>query len=177
MNRLFTKITMCLLLALCAVQLAAGEKEAKPWDIIQIGIWRGVGTNQNIVDVYGIRAGLPVCGGKASVNGLEIGLLGAGTDEVNGFQWGVLGAVSEKIRGLALGLVTVSATVNGVRFPNWSLSSTVTRTPVCPGGGLSCAETPCAPRARAPCGCQCAGGAAGARRAPRRRRSRSCRTR
>lgn len=116
MNRLFTKITMCLLLALCAVQLAAGEKEAKPWDIIQIGLWRGVGTNQNIVDVYGVRAGLPVCGGKASVNGLEIGLLGAGTDEVNGFQWGVLGAVSEKIRGLALGLVTVSATVNGVQI-------------------------------------------------------------
>lgn len=116
MNRLFSKLAAVLLLALGAVQLAAAEKTDNPWDIIQIGIWRGVGTNQNIVDVYGIRAGLPVCGGEAAVSGLEIGLLGAGSDEVNGFQWGVLGAVSEKIRGLALGLVTVSTTVNGVQI-------------------------------------------------------------
>lgn len=111
------KLLVCALFAaLLAAPLAANEKESKPWDIVQIGIWDGLGPNQNQVDVYGVRAGLPVCGGTTRVIGAEIGILGAATDEVGGFQWGVLAAVSKKISGVALGIFTKSVTVNGVQI-------------------------------------------------------------
>lgn len=111
------KVLLCAILAaLLAAPLAANESEPKPWDIIQIGIWDGLGPNQNQVDVYGVRAGLPVCGGAAKVIGAEIGILGAATDEVGGFQWGVLAAISKKITGVTLGIFTKSVTVNGVQI-------------------------------------------------------------
>ena len=111
------KFLVCALFAaLLAAPLAANETESKPWDIIQLGAWDGLGPNQNQVEVYGVRAGLPVCGGTAKVIGAEIGILGAATDEVGGFQWGVLAAISKKITGVALGVFTQSVTVNGVQI-------------------------------------------------------------
>ena len=100
-----------------ALPLSAQDKQQNvPYDIVQIGIWDSLATNQNSVEVYGVRAGIPVCGGDAAVCGFEIGILGASSDEVSGFQWGVLAAISKKITGVALGVFTQSVTVNGVQI-------------------------------------------------------------
>lgn len=105
-------ILLAVLFALPAAAQEAREKQAesKPYDIIQLAIWDGVGSNQNEAVVTGFRIGLPVCGGDAAVYGVEIGILGAASRKVYGFQWGVFASVAEAVNGLQLGLVNVAKT-------------------------------------------------------------------
>lgn len=118
MNRMKLNFWIIALAALViALPLSAQDKQQNtPYDIVQIGIWDSLAPNQNSVEVYGVRAGIPVCGGDAAVCGFEIGILGASSDEVSGFQWGVLAAISKKINGLALGLFTMTDVGNGVQI-------------------------------------------------------------
>ena len=67
-------------------QVKEEQGKSRPWEFLQLGVWNGVGSNQNEADVYGFRIGLPVCGGDTEVCGLEVGVLGATSTQVNGLQ-------------------------------------------------------------------------------------------
>ena len=117
------KMRICALalvfLALAAAVGAAEEEQqekSRPWEFIQLGIWYGVGSNQNEADVYGLRLGLPVCGGNTTVSGIELGVLGASSFQVNGFQFAPFAAISNKINGLALSITNFADRVNGVQI-------------------------------------------------------------
>ena len=107
---------IALLIALFALPLSAQETaetkaaEPAPYDIIQLAVWDGIGSNQNEAVVTGLRIGLPVCGGEAPVYGIEIGVLGAASRKVYGFQWGVLASIADSVNGLQVSLVNVAKT-------------------------------------------------------------------
>ena len=105
-----------------ATVVAAEEKQEKqqeeshPWEFLQLGLWTGVGSNQNEADVYGFRIGLPVCGGNTTVCGLELGVLGATSSQVNGLQLAPFATIADKINGLSLGIANIADKVNGVQI-------------------------------------------------------------
>ena len=103
--------------AMAASVDAAEKKEGnRPWEFLQLGVWYGVGSNQNEADVYGFRIGLPVCGGQSTVSGIEIGVLGASSEQVNGLQLGPLAVIANKLNGLSLGIANMADTVNGLQI-------------------------------------------------------------
>ena len=61
------------LMALCFTARANDTQ----WDFLQFGFGPNYPDSQDSVAVYGTRIGLPVCGGKAAVNGLEFAVAGA----------------------------------------------------------------------------------------------------
>jgi len=99
-----------------SVGAAEKQKENRPWEFLQLGVWYGVGSNQNEADVYGFRIGLPVCGGQSTVSGIELGVLGASSEQVNGLQLGPLAVIANKLNGLSLGIANMADTVNGLQI-------------------------------------------------------------
>ncbi len=101
-----------------ASSLGAAEKQEgkRPWEFLQLGVWYGVGSNQNEADVYGFRIGLPVCGGQNTVSGIELGVLGASTQQVNGLQLGPLATIANKLNGLSIAIANMADTVNGLQI-------------------------------------------------------------
>lgn len=119
MKRKMRICTLTLVFLALAAAVGAAEKqkeESRPWEFLQLGVWYGVGSNQNEADVYGFRIGLPVCGGNTTVSGIELGILGASSFQVNGFQFAPFAAISNKINGLALSITNFADTVNGVQI-------------------------------------------------------------
>ena len=118
MKRTMRICTFSLVFLALAVSVGAAEEkeERRPWEFLQLGVWYGVGSNQNEADVYGFRIGLPVCGGQSTVSGIEIGVLGASSEQVNGLQLGPFAVIANKLNGLSLGIANLADTVNGLQI-------------------------------------------------------------
>ncbi len=86
------------LMALCFTARANDTQ----WDFLQFGFGPNYPDSQDSVAVYGTRIGLPVCGGKAAVNGLEFAVAGALSDQVNGVQLGALMSIAKEVNGLQI---------------------------------------------------------------------------
>lgn len=97
-------------------QMKEEQGKSRPWEFLQLGVWYGVGSNQNEADVYGFRIGLPVCGGDTDVSGIELGVLGAASTQVNGLQLAPFATIAKKINGLSLGIANLADKVNGVQI-------------------------------------------------------------
>lgn len=117
------KMRICVLsFVFLALAVAAGaaeeakQEKSRPWEFLQLGIWYGVGSNQNEADVYGFRIGLPVCGGNTAVSGIELGILGASSFQVNGLQLAPFATIANKVNGLALSITNFADRVNGVQI-------------------------------------------------------------
>lgn len=118
MKRTMRICSLALVFLALAASAGAAEKKQdhRPWEFLQLGIWYGVGSNQNEADVYGFRIGLPVCGGNTSVSGIELGILGASSAQVNGLQLAPFATIAGKINGLSLAIANLADTVNGVQI-------------------------------------------------------------
>lgn len=88
------------LMALCFTARADDTK----WDFLQFGFGPNYPDSQDAIAVYGARVGLPVCGGKAAVNGIEFAVVGALSDQVNGIQLGAIMSVAEEVNGVQLSI-------------------------------------------------------------------------
>lgn len=113
-------LTFVFLALAAAVGAAEGQEkqkeESRPWEFLQLGVWYGVGSNQNEANAYGFRIGLPVCGGNSMVCGIELGILGASSFQVNGLQFAPFATIANKVNGLALSITNFADTVNGVQI-------------------------------------------------------------
>lgn len=124
---------------LFAVSFPAGavlnaQEERQSLDVLQIGLWNSVPGNQDAIPVYGLRFGLPFCGGSSAVNGVDFAILGSSSAKVNGFSFAPLftGAMfssgvrrglsvscvnlDSKLQGVAVGAVNVAGEVEGVQI-------------------------------------------------------------
>lgn len=88
------------LMALCFTARADDTK----WDFLQFGFGPNYPDSQDAISVYGARVGLPVSGGKATVNGIEFAVVGALSDQVNGIQLGAIMSVAEEVNGVQLSI-------------------------------------------------------------------------
>ena len=86
------------------------------FDVLQIGMLRSVVTNQDTTPVYGLRFGLPICGGKAPVNGVDFAIIGSQSDIVNGFQYGTFFTIDKDFCGLRIACVNAGEKTAGVEI-------------------------------------------------------------
>lgn len=106
-------------------QLSAGEPAETSssaagqslYDVFQVGVFPGIPPNQNRLPVHGMRFGLPFCGGDATVNGFDFGLLATASNHVNGFSLAPLLTFSDGVcNGFRLALVNKGDTLNGLEI-------------------------------------------------------------
>ncbi len=90
--------------------------ESPEWDFVQIGVWFGVPKQTNNTDVYGIKIGVPFCGGKKKVAGLETAVLCGATDRIEGAQACIITSISKKVVGFQGSIVNFCDDVEGLQF-------------------------------------------------------------
>lgn len=117
------KQTLFAMLILFAVSFPAGttlnaQGSHQSLDVLQIGLWDSVPRNQDVIPVYGLRFGLPFCGGSSTVNGVDFAILGSSSAQMNGFSFAPMftgAAVAGGIRrGLAVSCVNLNSVLQGV---------------------------------------------------------------
>lgn len=87
------------------------------FDIFQIGMLKGAPQTQDTAPVYGLRFGLPVCGGAAAVNGVDFAIIGSQSAKVNGFQYATAFAISdEAMNGVRISCVAAGKKSCGVEI-------------------------------------------------------------
>ncbi|MCP3968637.1 MAG: hypothetical protein GY750_20170 [Lentisphaerae bacterium] len=91
-------------------------EKPKPWDFFQLGFWFGIPPQTEYSDVYGIRVGVPFCGGQGHVYGVETAIFCGGTDYVNGVQACIMVSKSKKVVGFQGAIVTYADEVEGLQL-------------------------------------------------------------
>lgn len=121
---LLTAIAAAAFILPAAVQAEQNYVEPdQSFDIFQIGMLKSAPSTQDTAPVYGLRFGLPVCGGKAAVHGIDFAIVGSQTDNIIGFQYATFFTIaagesyglkiscvnaSEKLRGAEIGAANIS---------------------------------------------------------------------
>lgn len=99
---------------------AQGKQVVEPdqqWDLLQIGMLKSSPTTQDTAPVYGVRFGLPICGGKAQVSGVDFALIGSQSDKVIGFQYATCFNVSnDEVDGVRLSVVNAGGKTIGAEI-------------------------------------------------------------
>ncbi len=85
-------------------------------EILQFGFAFGYPQNQNTIQVWGFRLGLPLCGGTAPVSGVEAALIAAGSDKVQGVQASVFASITKDSSGAQLGLYNYCDSMAGAQI-------------------------------------------------------------
>jgi len=96
----------------CAFSLAAGtppgpspmQRPMDEWTPIQFGFTYRYPSATYNSNVYGLKFGLPICGGVGRVCGMEIALFAAGTEYVRGFQTALFFTEGHMMHGLQASL-------------------------------------------------------------------------
>jgi len=118
------KTLFAALAAAAALLIPAGiqaqQKVVEPnqkYDIFQIGMLKSSPATQDTAEVYGLRFGLPICGGKAEVEGVDFAILASYSDLVYGFQYATAYTVSEgEFYGVKIACVNISKKVSGAEI-------------------------------------------------------------
>jgi len=80
-----------------------GEDAGVKWAPFMLGVAPSWPAFSVETDVYGLKLGLPMCGGDVKTRGLEISLFHSGTREIRGVQLSVIGAsTSGHIQGVQI---------------------------------------------------------------------------
>lgn len=115
-----------LLAVFAACTLAAQEPvkadAAKPatsgdWDFIGVAFFPNTPPSADVMDIYGLKLGIPVSfGEKNKVVGAELSLFASTSRRVEGFQGALLWCKADKVTGLqANPIVNISKGVDGVQ--------------------------------------------------------------
>lgn len=86
------------------------------WDFIEVGLLPGIPPQNEISNVYGVKAGILVSGGRGRVGGVEASAIASTTENVAGIQCAPVCCVSKNIEGLQTSVVNVSEKVDGLQF-------------------------------------------------------------
>ena len=98
MMKKFLAIAVVALLSICSA--SAGE-----WDIFALMFTGNTPSDSALTDIYGVKAGAPICGGPSAVYGVEGAVFWAGTKDVNGLKCSLIATDGETGSGLQLALV------------------------------------------------------------------------
>lgn len=90
--------------------------EPTEWDIFQLGFAFQYPIYQNTVKVNGFRIGAPLCGGTATVNGIEAAFFATDSKEVNGIQTAIFATVGENNSGLQFSIVNKTESNKGLQL-------------------------------------------------------------
>lgn len=103
---------LVMMITLAAISMVG----AMDWDILSIGFTDNVPTDQITTPVCGFKIGVPMCGGTASVYGIEAAVMWAGTEPVSGIKCSLIATGGKKVSGLQLALVNFAEKVNGLQL-------------------------------------------------------------
>lgn len=104
-----------MLIAIFAVCLGFSTM-ADEWSAMDLGIWFGVPTSMKTANVKGFRLGLPITSSEGYVEGLELALFCAGTDDITGLQMSCV-ALAKEVKGVQISLVNFcSGQAQGSQF-------------------------------------------------------------
>ena len=97
--------------------MANEPADSENWDFVGVAVFPTAPPSADIVDVYGLKLGLPVSfGEKTKVVGVEAGLFAATTKRVKGIQCALLYCESDKVSGVqANPIVNIADDVDGVQ--------------------------------------------------------------
>lgn len=88
----------------------------KDWTVFQVGFLPGVPEVDRTVGVAGVKAGLPLSDGQATVRGVDASFFGSGASRVTGAQISSAAVWADKVEGLQLAPVTVAKRCDGLQF-------------------------------------------------------------
>ena len=96
---------------------AAVEKSSADWDFIGVGFFPKAPPSADIVDVYGLKFGIPVSfGDNAKVVGMEASMIASTTKRVKGLQCALIYCKADKVSGVqANPIVNDAKDVSGVQ--------------------------------------------------------------
>ncbi len=87
----------------------AVQADDSAWDFFELVFFPGVPSYSDDSNVYGIKAGAPVSGGKGVVNGVEGSVFASLTERVNGVQASGLYNDAKEVNGLQFSLVNFAS--------------------------------------------------------------------
>ena len=113
-----TLITVCAFLFMMNCNIFADNQaiEKNSWDFFGIVLFPGIPTSSNDTNIAGIRAGLPISGGKNEVRGIEFAAIGCMTASMYGVQTAPIFCTAKVLYGIQASPVNVADKVRGMQF-------------------------------------------------------------
>ncbi|UDQ98150.1 hypothetical protein AAEX28_14360 [Lentisphaerota bacterium WC36G] len=99
------------------VSLANKQVEQRDikWDFVQVGFLFNVPKITQKVDVYGLKFGLPMCGGDSKVTGIETAVFAGATQRVIGLQACTFASISKHLTGVQFSIVNYCDDLDGIQ--------------------------------------------------------------